>query len=66
MLDHLNEHNCCHRKPFSRKNIQEAVIRVLGEEEEDAKSNVNKVTMDNSFQSIVAIIEQTKRYKRVI
>ena len=34
ILDHLNKHNHCHGKPLSSKNLREAVIRAMEEEEE--------------------------------
>ena len=60
MLDHLNEHNRRNDKPLSSKNLRESVIRVMEEEEKDAKCNVNNVTANNSFQSPVAINAQKK------
>ena len=63
MLDNLNEHNRRHVQRLSSKNLQEAVIRVIKEEEEDAKSYVNNVTMDTSFQSPVATNVQNKYAK---
>ena len=55
MLDSLLEHNCCHGTPLSAKKLQVVVIRVMEEEEKYAERNVNNVTMDTSFQSLVAI-----------
>ena len=60
MLDHLNENNRRHGKPSSSKNLREVVIRVVEEEEEDAKSYLNNVTTYTSFQSLVTINTQKK------
>ena len=60
MLDHLNEHNPHHVKPLSSKNLREAVIRFMEEEEEYAKLNVNNFNTDTSFQSPVATNAQKK------
>ena len=60
MLENLKEHNCRHRKLFSSKKLQEAVIRVMEESEEEAESSVNNVTTDTSFQSPVFINAQKK------
>ena len=46
MLDHLIKHNHCHGTPMSNKKLREAVIRVVEDEEKEAKRNVNNVTMD--------------------
>ena len=58
-MDHLNKHNRHHGKPLF-KNLQEAVIRIMEEEEDDAKNNVNNVTKDTSFQSPVSVSAQNK------
>ena len=63
MLDSLLNHNACHGTPFSSKNIQEVVSRVMEETEEevkDAEHTVNNVTMATLFQSPVAINSQKK------
>ena len=58
ILDSLIEHSCCHDTPLSSKNLRESVIRVMEDKENDAKCNVNNVTMDNLFQSPVIINAQ--------
>ena len=55
MLNSLLKHNHRHGTPFSSKKLQEAVRRVMKEEEKYAKRNVNNVTMDTLFQSPVTI-----------
>ena len=60
MLDYLLEHNNHHGPQFSSKNLQEAVIRVMEDEEKDAERNVNNVTTDNFFQYPVTINVQNK------
>ena len=55
MLYFLLDHNDRHVTPLSSKNLQKAVSRVMAEtedEEEYAKHNVNKVTMDNFFSPL--------------
>ena len=46
MLGHLIEDNCCHGTPMSNKNLREAVITVMEDEEKYPKRNVNNVTTD--------------------
>ena len=63
MLDSLPDHNDRHGTPLSSKKLQEAVIRVKEEtegEEKYSKRNVNNVTMDTLFQSLVTINRQRK------
>ena len=55
ILDHLNKYIERHGKRLSSKNIQESVLRVMEEEEEKIKSNVNNITTNTSFQSPVAM-----------
>ena len=55
MLDHLNEYNDRHGQQMSNKNLRDAVIRVMKEEEEEIESNINNITMDTSYQSPVAM-----------
>ena len=64
MLDSLLEHNHCHGTPLSSKKLQEAVIRVMEDEEKYAERNINNVTTDTSFQSPVTINAQ-KKYANV-
>ena len=46
MLDHLSEHNDCHRQRFPSKNLKDAVLQVIKEEdeEEEIKRNINNIT----------------------
>ena len=60
MLDHLIRHNQCHGTPMSNKKLQEAVIRVMEDEEKYAKHNINKIIMDTLFQSPATINAQKK------
>ena len=60
MLDHINEYNECHGKQLSSKKLQEAILRVMEEEEEEIKSNVNNIIAETSFQSPVAMNAQKK------
>ena len=59
-MDSILDHNHLHGTPFSSKNLQEAVRRVIEEEEKYAKSNVNNVTTDTLFSSSVTINAQNK------
>ena len=60
MLDHLIEYNDRHVQQLSGKKLWYAVIRVMEEEEEEIKSHINKITIDTSFQSPVAMNTQKK------
>ena len=60
MLDSLHEHNYRHGTPLSSKNLWDAVIRVIEDEEKYAERHVNNVTMDTSFHSPVTINAQKK------
>ena len=55
MLDQLIKHNHHHSTPISNKNYQEAVIRVMEDEEKYAKRNNNNVIMGTLFQSPVTV-----------
>ena len=56
MLDSLIDNNERHGTPLSRKNLHEAVSRVM-------EDNVNNVTMDTFFQSPITINAQKKDAK---
>ena len=60
MLDQLIKNNHRHGTPMSNKNLRKAVIRVMEDEEKDAKRNVNNVTKDTLFQSPVTVNAQKK------
>ena len=60
MLDSLHDDNHCHGTPLSSKKLQDEVIKVMEEEEKDAKRNVKNVTMDTFFQSLFTINTQRK------
>ena len=63
MMDYLLGQNDCHGTPFSSKNLQEAVSRVMAETikgKKYAKRNVNNVTMDTLHQYPVTINTQMK------
>ena len=50
MLETLVDYNDCNNAPFSNKNIRQAVSTIMLETEEeqcDAESNTNNMTMDN-------------------
>ena len=70
MLDSIIQHNHRHGTPLSSKKLREAVIRVMEDEEKDAKRNVNNITMDTFFQSPVTFNAQKKdanvTYERLI
>ena len=60
MLHSLIERNRCHSTPMSNKNLQEAVIRVMEDEKNDANRNVHNVTTDNLFQAPITLNVQKK------
>ena len=64
MLDHLIEYNHCHGTSMSNKNLREAVIRVMEDEEKDSECNVKNVTTGTLFQFPVTVNEQ-KKYTNV-
>ena len=55
-----NEYNDCHGLILSSKNIKEAVLHVMEEEEEEIKLNTNNITCDTSFQSPICMNVQKK------
>ena len=60
MLYHLKKYYDRHGQRFSSKNLKEAVLRVMGEEEEDIKRNINNITCGTSSQYYVAMNVQKK------
>ena len=59
-LDTLNEDEDLHVQRLSSKKVREAVRRVMDEEAEDMKRNINKITCYTSFQSPVTKNVQKK------
>ena len=55
MLDHLNEYNDRQSQRLSSKNIKEAVLEVMKDEEEEIERNINNIICDTSFQSPIAL-----------
>ena len=55
MWNSLLRNNHLHGTPLSSKKLQEAVRRVMEEEQKYAERNVNNVTTDTLFQSTVTI-----------
>ena len=60
VLDTLNKYQYRHGQRFSSKNIKEAVLRIMDEEEEEMERNINNVTCDTPFQSLVTKSVQKK------
>ena len=60
MFDHLNKYHDRHGQILSSKNLKESVLRIMEEEEEEIKSNINNITCDTSFQYPVAMNVQKK------
>ena len=60
ILDTLNRYQDRHGQILSSKNLKEAFIRVMDEEEEDIERNINNVTCDTPFQSPVTKSVQKK------
>ena len=58
MWNSLLRNNHLRGTPLSSKNLQEAVRRVMEEEQKYAERNVNNVTTDTLFQSTVTINAQ--------
>ena len=56
LLKTLVDGNNRNGAPFSNENIQQAVSIVMGEMEAELEQNINKITMDTSFQSPVRYI----------
>ena len=53
IIDTLNRYQDRHVQRLSTKNLKEAVLRVMDEEEEDIERNINNVTCDTPFKSPV-------------
>ena len=60
IIDTLNTYQDRHSKILSSKNLKEAVLRVMDEEEEEMERNINNITCDTSFQSPVTKNVQKK------
>ena len=60
MLVHLNEYNDRHGQICFSKNNKEAALRVIEEEEEWIKRNMNNITCDTSFRCPIAMNLQKK------
>ena len=60
MLDHLNEYHDCHGQRLSSKNLKEAVLCVMEQEEEEIECSINNIKCDASFQSSVDMNVQNK------
>ena len=50
ILDTLNKYQDRHGQRLSSKNLKEAVLRVMDEEEEEIERNINNITCDTSIQ----------------
>ena len=50
IIDTLNRYQDRHGQRFSSEKLKEAVLRVMDEEEEDIKRNINNITCDDPFQ----------------
>ena len=60
ILDTLNKYQDRHGQRLSSKNLKEAVLRVMEQQEEEIKRNINNITCDTSFQSPVTMNVQKK------
>ena len=60
MLDYLNEYHDRQGQKLSSKNLKEAVLRIMEEEEEEIERNINNITCGTSFQSPVCMNVQKK------
>ena len=55
ILDIINRYQDRQGQIFSRKNLKEAVLRVMEQEEEEIKRSINNITFDTSFKSPVTM-----------
>ena len=53
ILHHLKEYQDRYGQRLSSKNLKEAVLRVMKQQEEEIERYINNITYDNSFQSPV-------------
>ena len=60
ILDTLNKYKDHHGQRLSSKNLKEAVLCVMDEEEYEIKRNINNITCDTPFQSQVTKSVQKK------
>ena len=60
IIDHLNGCQDHHSQRLSRKNLKEAVIQVMEENEEEIKRYINNITCDTSFKSPITMNVQKK------
>ena len=60
ILDHLNRYQDRHGETLCSKNIKETVLRVMEQEEENIKRNINNITCNTSFDSPVTMNVQKK------
>ena len=60
ILDHLNKYHDRRSQRLSSKNLKEAVLRVMEQEEEEIEHNINTITCDTSFESPVTMNVQNK------
>ena len=60
IYDTLNKYQDFHSQILSSKKLKEVVLRVMDEEEEEMKSNINNITCDTPFQSPVTKNVQKK------
>ena len=63
ILDHLNKYMDCHGQRLSSKNLKEAVLRVMEQEEEQIERNINNIACDTSFKSPITMNVQKKDAK---
>ena len=60
ILDTLNKYQDRHGQRLSSKNLKEAVLCVMDEEEVEIERNINNITCNTSFQSPVTNNVQKK------
>ena len=46
----MDKYQDCHGQRLSSRELKEAVLRVMEQQEEEIKRNVNNITCDTSFQ----------------
>ena len=59
-FDNLNGYQDLHGQRLSSKNLKEVVLRVMEQQEEEIKRNINNIICDTSFESLVNMNLQKK------
>ena len=60
ILGHMNGYQDRHVQRLSSKNLKESVLCAMEQQEEEIESNINNITCDTSFKSLVTYNVQKK------